>query len=84
MSDTTILRTKKPAVADFIDQWRAKYQRQYDFTKTEDQADFYEGMLEMARHVATNNNGAGVQVTASTEGVSGVQVAVIALAAPQT
>lgn len=77
MSDTTILREKKPAVAEFVEQWRSKYQRQYDFSKTEDQANFYEGMLEMARHIATNNAGADLSAQVSTMGVSSVPVMVI-------
>ena len=77
MSDTTILRQHDQATADFIDRWRAKYRRNYDFSKTEDQPDFYEGMLEMARHIATHNSGAGVLCSASTRGVDLLSVGVV-------
>lgn len=76
MSDTTILRQNDPATAEFIDRWRAKYRKNYDFSKTEDQADFYEGMLEMARHIATHNSGAAVLCSASTRGVDLLSVGV--------
>jgi len=84
MSDTTILREKHPAVAEFVEHWRAKYQRHYDFSKTEDQADFYEGMLEIARHIATNGAGANITVATSTSGVSGLNVSVSPLASPSS
>jgi hypothetical protein len=77
MSDLTITKEKNPAAAKFIETWRSKYQRSYDFTDVADQAIFYEGMLEMARFVATNNGGANLEVAASTEGVSGVTVAAL-------
>jgi hypothetical protein len=70
MSDTTILKEKNPAVAEFVEQWRAKYQKSFNFSNTEDQADFYEGMLEIARHIATNSAGAFLQIQVSNSGVS--------------
>jgi hypothetical protein len=72
MSETTILRERNPAVAEFYEHWKARYQRNYDFSKTEDQADFYEGMTEMARHIATNSAGAFLQSQVSNSGVTDV------------
>lgn len=73
-SDTTILREKKPDVADYIETWRKKYQKSYDFTKSEEQATFYEGVLEMARFIATTNTGATSVVFVNTEGVAEVRL----------
>ncbi len=74
MSDLTITKEKNPEVAQFIEHWRSKYQRAYDFSNPEDQATFYEGCLEMARHIATTNWRGSLAVTANTDGVSGVAV----------
>jgi hypothetical protein len=77
MQDLTILREKNPAMAESIEAWRRKYQRNYDFNDSADQATFYEGMLEFGRHVATNAYGANVSLSVSTQGVSGLSVSVM-------
>ena len=74
MNDLTVLREKNPAVAESIEAWLRKYQRAYKFADVADQATFYEGMVEMGRHVATNTAGASLEVKVSTEGVSSVEV----------
>lgn len=72
--DLTILRAKSPETAAFVEQWRAKYQRTFDFSKTEDQADFYEGVSEMGRFIAKNNAVASLQVHVTTAGVAEVSI----------
>lgn len=74
MNDLTVLREKNPAMAESIEAWRRKYQKTYNFADVADQATFYEGMVEMGRHVATNAGGASLEVKVSTEGVSHVEV----------
>lgn len=76
MSDLTILRENNPASAEFVEAWRQKYQRSFDFSSTEDQAIFYEGMVELARHIATQTGAARLGVTVSTKAVSEVSVSV--------
>ena len=80
MSSNHILREHKPDVADFVDRWCAKYQRSYDFTNKEDQATFYEGMVELGRHIPMHNGTASLGISVSVQGVSGVQVHVAPLA----
>jgi hypothetical protein len=75
MSDTVILNNNNPAVAEFVDAWRKKYQKTYDFSDPKEQATFYEGMLEIARHVATNTATGTLAVAVGTEAVSEVRVA---------
>ena len=70
MSDLTVLKEKNPAVAEFVQAWEAKYQRTYDLSEVGQQADFYEGVLEMARHVAKTNSGVTLKIGVSTTGVS--------------
>lgn len=70
MSDLTVLREKNPALAEFVQAWESKYQRAYDLSEVGQQADFYEGVLEMARHIAKTNSGANLRVGVSTTGVS--------------
>jgi hypothetical protein len=79
MSDLTILKEKNPAVAEFVEAWKKKYARDYDFSKTADQADFYEGVLEMTRHMAVNSVTGRLLVVPTTTGVGKLEVC----AAPQ-
>jgi len=74
MSDLTILKDRKPAIAEFVERWRFKYQRAYDFSKIEDQAIFYEGLVEMGRHLPLNAQFGQAAVTVNVEGVEGLQV----------
>lgn len=76
MSDMDILREKDPQKAEFLDQWMGKYQRHLDLSEPANQATFYEGMLEMARHVAASAGGAMMSIQVSTEGVSRLSVIV--------
>ena len=70
MSDTTLLHESNPTLADFVDRWRSKYQRSYDLTQTSEQANLYEGLVEMARHVAAGSNVASLNLAVSNTGVS--------------
>jgi hypothetical protein len=74
MSDIEILKEKNPSVAEFVESWRRKYQRGYDFSRVEDQAIFYEGMLELGRHIPLHSGTASLSVHANTCGVGQVEV----------
>ena len=80
MSDTTILREKRPAVAEFVDSWRAQYEKEYDFSDETEKATFYEGVMVMARHVAENADAASLASMVNNDGVSQL----IANATPQS
>jgi hypothetical protein len=79
MSDLELLKQNKPDVAVFLEQWRSKYERTFDLKDVADQANFYEGVVEMARHMAVAAHAGTVQVTASNEGATGL---IIKLADP--
>jgi len=74
MSDTTILRENKPDYADFIEHWRSKYHRTFNLKDPADQATFYEGILEMARHIAYASQTVSVEVAVNNNGVSALSV----------
>jgi len=75
MSDVEILRQKDPNLADLIDQWRAKFQgRPFDLTKEADRADFYEGIMEMTRHIASGSASGMLHLTVCNDGVTGLSV----------
>lgn len=68
--DLTVLRENNSAEAEFVQAWREKYERAYDFSKDEDQATFYEGAMEMARHIAITSKTGSLDSICSTHGVS--------------
>ena len=70
VEDAAVLRERDPETAEFVDAWRAKYERTFDLSDTAQQATFYEGMLEMSRHVATAAGTVSLAVRLSTDGVS--------------
>jgi hypothetical protein len=72
--DTEILKDRDPAVAEFIEAWRAKYQRGYDFRRVEDQAIFYEGLVELGRHIPLHSGMASIAVRANTHGIGQVDI----------
>ena len=76
MRDLEILRQKDPNLADFIEQWRSKYDgRVFDLeNNVADQADFAEGMMEMARHMANGLVSADITLDVCNDGVTGLEI----------
>ena len=73
--DMTILRQKEPAIAEFIDDWKKQYEnRKIDLTKEEGQAEFYEAMVEMARHIAHVSDSVTLSTLVNNLGVDTVYV----------
>lgn len=70
MDDLAVLRQKNPQLADFIQLWREKYQRNYDFDDNNEveKANFYEGAAVMARHMAIAGKTANLTVEVGTTG----------------
>jgi hypothetical protein len=73
MTDTTVLEERNPATAAFVKAWRAKYERTFDFTEESEKATFYEGVVEMARHIATAADTATLGAMLSVDGVSSMR-----------
>jgi hypothetical protein len=74
---TEILRQKNPALADFTERWQSRYSRSYDLSSTSDQADFYEGVLEMARHMASASKTGRLELSVSPDGPAGLKLDVV-------
>lgn len=72
-----ILKEKNPQVHEFVETWIKKYSRVFDLSKEEDQANFYEGIIEIARHIAMHSKTAAVNLELNTEGVDGLAVSCI-------
>jgi hypothetical protein len=76
MSDLEILKQKKAELAEYLEHWRSRYQRYYNLTEKTEQADFYEGVLEMARHMAVTGGIGHMEIKVTTEGVSVLQISI--------
>ena len=73
--DMTILRQNKPAIAEFIDDWKNRYEnRKIDLTQESGQAEFYEAMVEMARHIAHVSDSVTLNTLVNNLGVDTVYV----------
>ena len=73
MEDMTVLKQRKPNVAQFLESWSAKNeQRQFDFSNQEDQADFFEALQDMGRHIAHVSTSATLSSIVSVDGVNTV------------
>lgn len=75
MEDMTILRQRKPNIAQFLESWVSKNEkRQFDFSKEEDQADFFEALQDMGRHIAHVSQSATLSSIVSVDGVNTLYV----------
>lgn len=74
--EISILKDMNPAVAGFIESWKNKYEKKYDFSDTEQQAIFYEGMLELARFVAKSSESAFIRTTLCSSGISEISLGI--------
>lgn len=75
-----ILQQKNPSLADLVQRWQSKYaNKSYDLTSVKEQADFYEGVLEMARHMASASKDGRLQLTVGPNGPNGLQLLVTPL-----
>ena len=79
MEQTQILRQKNPTLADLVDKWNSRFAKSYDFNSTKDQADFYEGVLEMARHMASASSTGRLELEVSPDGPTSLKLNVIPL-----
>jgi hypothetical protein len=72
--DLTVLKEKNPAAAEFVELWRAKYERSYDLSDVKEQADFYEGVLCLTRFIAKQSNTGSLRCSPSSTGIAGLSV----------
>jgi len=76
MSDLEILKQNDPEMAEVLERWRSRYEKDYDLTGRADQATFYEGVTEMARHMAVTAKTGTAKLTVSNDGASGLTIVV--------
>lgn len=69
-----LLRENRPDVAEFVERWKSKYNRSYDLNSMEEQATFYEGVTELAKHIAIDSKTASLEIQLAVDGVVGVKV----------
>jgi hypothetical protein len=75
-----ILQQKNPSLANLVQRWTSKYaDRSFDLTSVKDQADFYEGVLEMARHMASASSTGQLQLNVGPSGPNGLKLLVTPL-----
>jgi hypothetical protein len=74
MADIEVIKAKNANLGQWIEQWKKRYEKKYNFSDTNDQATFYEGITEMAKHIAHASNGASLSLVLNPEGVTTVYV----------
>lgn len=59
-----------PQKQQFLKAWRGKYVgRSFDFSKSEDQEEFFEGMTEMVKHIIHSSAKASIYDVATLDGI---------------
>lgn len=64
------MREKNPKDAEFVEQWQSNFERDYDFSKQEEQANFVEALQTMASFLANRNKNATVRLSLGSDGVT--------------
>ena len=70
-----LLEQRNPDIAAFVRYWEGKYNRTIDLNNSAEQANFYEALVELARHVAVASDSVTLDLHTSVDGVSGLRVA---------
>jgi hypothetical protein len=73
-ADVEVIKAKNANLGQWIEQWKKRYEKRYNFSDQNEQATFYEGVLEMAKHIAHASNGASLSIVLNPEGVTTVYV----------
>lgn len=74
VDELVVLRFKNPELASYLENWKAKYERNFDFSVPAQQADFFEGITEISKHIAHCNKSANLKIVVGTEGVTTIYV----------
>ena len=75
MSDLELLKQRRPDIASFVQDWKDKYNRNFDLRDHYEQANLYEALVELARHVAVTSDSVTLDLQTSVDGVSGLRLA---------
>ena len=68
-----------PELAKMVERWNQKYAKSYDLSSVREQADFYEGVLEMARHMAASSSTGQLSLTLGPSGPNELRLNVVPL-----
>ena len=74
MNDFYILKQKHPEIAKFLEEWKDKYEKKYDLSDETNQANFYESMLEISRHIAHTAVSAQVNTIVNNDGLETIYI----------
>jgi len=75
--DLTILSEKKPEVAKFLKNWCNQNERKFNFSDEKEQANFYEAIAELAKHLSFNGESAFLSTVVNSEGIQTVNISII-------
>ena len=74
-----ILIQNNPVLADLVSRWKSKYERSYDLSSVLDQADFYEGVMEITRHMAAASSTGRMELSVNPNGPCTLNLNVVPL-----
>jgi|LakMenE18May11ns_1017448.scaffolds.fasta_scaffold9535684_2 hypothetical protein len=69
-----ILKNNKPEVAEFLHLWKNRFERSYDLSDINEQADFYEGISCLARFIAKNSKNGSLKCSPCSLGIEALSV----------
>ena len=70
---------ENPDVAELVERWNNRYAKSYDLSSVREQADFYEGVLEMAKHMASSSSTGQLSLTLGPSGPNELRLNVVPL-----
>ena len=68
------LRESQPELAEVIDSLTSRFQRSYDFSRIDHQADFSEACHEIGMHIARLSQTGSIKIEVGARGVVGLAV----------
>ena len=74
MSKTSASIVQNTAIAEFMEEFQMKYNKPFDFSKREDQANFCEAMNELGRFLPNAAKTANLSLSVNPNGITGVEV----------
>ena len=76
MNDLEVLKQSNPELAEYLELWRSRHQKNFNFTEMEQQSEFHEAVLDMARHMAETSESGSLTLEVSNSGAAGLIIRV--------
>jgi hypothetical protein len=71
VQELEVLRSRSPELARFLEDWKKKYEdKSFQLEDQKQQADFYEGIQEMARCILASSQNVSMKVLTNVDGVN--------------